>query len=383
MINFNPMNYYRNLPKKTKRILYPFVLPLKILYEAGLEIRFSVYILSGKGNNTETTIKMLYITSGKVLSYFTARIYEEAPVPIFIKKAYIWQLKRILNEQSTAVDLTLIDMHKFVPFFLKVKNAFLVPSSVGWTLNINKPTQEIINGFRKNTKVTDLRRIRKFKYSYDVLSDLESLNFFYEKMHIPYMKKRHQEEAVINNLVFYKKILKSGELLFVKLNGEYIAAALCRKNGERYCLFRLGVLNGDEDFVKKGALAALYYFVILRAKEKNMKTIDFTNSRPFLSDGLLHYKRKWGTRVCQDTTIERSLYLIVNRPQNAATIFSEQPFICLDKGELKAVIFVTGDTETQNFDINNFNEKFAAPGITALKVINSETEKEYILENHD
>jgi len=382
MINLNPISYYRNLPRRVKEFLEPLVLPLKVSYKNWREIRFNIYILSGKGKGTEATLKTLYITSSEKTSYFIRRVYENAATSVFIKSTCFWNLNRIINEYSSEVDLTLIDMNRLIPYFLKLKNAFLVPSFVRQKLDINKSKEEIIAGFRKNTRAVDLRRIRKFKYSYDIRSDLDSLKFFYEKMHVPYIQKRYPEEASIDSFNDIKKILQHGEILFIKSDGMYVAAALCKKEKECYYFCRLGVFDGNEDFVKKGALSALYYFGIIKAKDENMKTIDFGHSRPLLSDGVLHYKRKWGALVYNDTALNRFFYLILNKPQNISAVFIKQPFVYIDKKELKAVMLLDGHIKAEDFDINNLFDEFSSPGIAAFKVIGCEKEVEYSLVDH-
>ena len=373
----NLIRYYQNLPRDRKRLFYPIVLPLKIFYKNWREIRFNIYILSGKGKGIETNIRMLCITSAKKTPCFIARVYETAPTQVFIKRAFIWNLKRIISEYSSNIDLTLIDTHRLFRHFVKVKNSFLIPHFVKLILDINKPMEEVSKMFSRNVK-GDLRITRKFNYSYDTFSDLKSLKFFYEKMYVPYIKERYPERAEILELDELKGIIKKGMLIFVKSEGKYICGSLCENRKKHFFFHQLGILDGNEDFLRKRALTALYYFTIIKAKEENAKVLDFDTTGPFLSDGLLRHKIKWGARVCRDRTKDRLLTLIVNRHKNVAPIFTAQPFICIENGTLKAVIFVSGDTEADNFDIKSFNDQFATPGITALKIIDSEKQTEYI-----
>jgi hypothetical protein len=380
MINFNLISYYSRLPKDKKKFISILLYPLKVLYNSWEEIQFNVYIFWGKGKNTEADIKVLYITSCKVAPYFISRLFEFTPELTFKKKVFLWKLKCTIEEQSKNIDIVMIDMHKFIKYFFKLEKAFLIPVWIKQVLDINKPLDEIINGFRKNTKLTDLRRIRKSGYSYDIFSDLDSLKLFYEKMHMPYIKSRYTDQAEIDDFDVVKKKFKNGELLFIKSNGEYVAAVLCVKKQGCYYWDRIGILNGDEEILKKGALAALLYFAIIRAKNENMKTIDFGNSRPFLSNGVLHYKRKWGSQVCQDKNIKRLIYLLVNKSKNIAPIFTEQPFLFVEKDKLKAVVFLNGEIKDAEFDINYLIEKFYSPGIASFKVVDLEKEREFATE---
>ncbi len=277
------------------------------------EFVFDVYILSYK------TKKIVYITSTGTTSYIVERICGNDVVITKIKRIYAWELKKFVSRQ----DAVLVDMHKlFARFF---NDGYLVPPFVRQVLDIDKSIEDAIRISNKELK-------KVYKYSYDISKDMDDLKFFYEKMHVPYIKKRYGDSAYIEDFNSIKKILEKGELLLIKLNGEYVSGALCGINGDEYYCRRSGVL--DESFIKKGALITTYYFPILRAKERNAKIVDFGQSRPFLLDGVLRHKCHWGTRICEDKTINRIIYL-----RNIL----EQPFIYIDNKKLRAIIFSKDD----------------------------------------
>jgi hypothetical protein len=53
----------------------------------------------------------------------------------------------------------------------------------------------------------------------------------------------------------------------------------------------------DEGLLNDGAMAAIYYFSIMRAKERKALTMDMGWSRASISDGVLSYKRKWQAKI--------------------------------------------------------------------------------------
>jgi hypothetical protein len=344
-------------------------------------MQFDVYILSGKGKGTDETIQMLYIASCKMAHYFISRVYDDTPSSIFIKKAYLWQLKRIIKEHTAGIDLVMVDMHKIASYFLKMKNAFLLPGWVRMKMDITKPKEEIIDHLMFKSKWEDLKRtlkkITKLNYSYEIFNDPESLKIFYEKMHVPYIQKRYPKQADFKDLDYYKKILKKGELIFVKRDDQYVAAVICYLKNNSYFWHSIGILDGNEDFVKDGALYALYYFSILRAKDKKAKMFDFGVARPFLSDGVLSHKKKWGAGLFLDRKIERVVYLKIHNAKRPAKVFAEQPFICIEKDKFKAVAFLNHGGSLDHFDIQAFIKKYSVPGITSFIVNNPEVEKEY------
>lgn len=288
--------------------------PFRFLKTTLRELTFDVYILS------DDKKKITYITSSDIIPYIIKIIYGNDDVSITkIRRIYAYELKKFADRQ----DAVLIDMHKYFARFFD--DGFLVPPFVRQVTYVDRSTDKTIK-----MNDSDLRKMRK--YSYEISNDLNALKFFYKKMYTPYIKRRYADSAYIKNFNDLEKILKNGELIFIKLDGEYVSGALCEINDNVYYCRKNGVL--DESFIKEGALAATYYFSVLRAKEKDVKIVDFGQSRPFLSDGVLRHKSHWGAKICEDKTIDRIIYL--------RNIF-EQPFIYIEDKKLKAAVFSEND----------------------------------------
>ncbi len=304
---------YEILDKKilTQYVSYVTTLSSKIKGE----ITFDVYILENK------TKKIIYITSisAGTDKYFIERIWCDDMTITKIKRIYLWELRKFINGQDTV----LLNIHKlFTRFF---DDGLLVPYRVGQVVDIDN------NNGKIEVNRNYLKRIRK--YSFEITNDPVALKFFYEKMHVPHVKKKYGDSANIENFNILEKFLKNGELMFIKLNGENIAGELYEINGDVCYMRKKGVL--DDSHVKDGALLAAYYFPILRAKEKNLKMVDLGGSKPFLLDGVLRHKNTWGARIFIDKMSKRVIYL--------KNILFEQPFIYIDNKKLKVDIFSEND----------------------------------------
>jgi hypothetical protein len=149
-------------------------------------------------------------------------------------------------------------------------------------------------------------------------------------MYAPRIKKKY---GIVEDFIYFKKSLRKGELLFVKHNDKYVSGALCEIHNDTYYCQKNGVLH--ENYVKDGALLATYYFPILRAKNINVKIIDFGLSKPFLSDGVLWHKNRLGGKICEQESAKRFIYM--------KNILFEDPFIYIEDGKLKAAIFSEDD----------------------------------------
>ena len=286
------------------------------------EITFDVYVLS------DGTKKITYITSlsAGMTPYYVERLYNDKDVKITkVKRIYIWGLRKFVDLQNAV----LIDIYRPLARFLDNRyNGFFVPSLVTQVLDIDKKTVD--EAIKLSSR--ELKKVQKF--GYEIISDdLDTLKFFYEKLHVPYMKIRHGTYAYIEKFNVIQKIYKYGEIVFVTLDKERVAAYLCEIKGDVYLCNRNGAL--DESFVKQGALIATYYFSILRAKERDAKKVSFGVSKPFLTDGILRHKNQWGTKIYDDDTNKRFIYL--------KHILFKQPFIYIKDKKLFGVIFSEND----------------------------------------
>lgn len=285
------------------------MLPFRLLKE----ITFDVYLLSDK------TKRIMYITSTSsgITPCFIERICSKDVTIAKIKRVYIWDLRKFADQQ----DAVLIDIYK--SFAHSFKYDFLVPERVSQVLDINKPIDEVIK-----LSSRELNKVNKYKC--EISNEHDALKFFYEQMYVPHMKRKYD---VFENFIHLEKIFMNGELVFVTLNGKRVSAYLCERINDVYWLSRTAAL--DEDSVKKGALIAAYYFSILRAKDINAKTVNFGGSNPFLLDGVLRHKNKWGVQICENKNSKRFIYL--------KNILFDQPFIYVNDNKFKIAIFSEDD----------------------------------------
>jgi hypothetical protein len=154
-------------------------------------------------------------------------------------------------------------------------------------------------------------------------------------MHIPYVSSRHGEAAFRIEYDKLKKNFDNGELLQVADGTRVVAAVLIDYKFMRTMprMTRLGVLNGDLTYVKKGAINALYFYTMQYLKEGGHKQVSLGSTRPFLNDGILRYKLNWGARIVCDS---RHAFLLALFSQNKClkSYLLQNPFIVNDRKKL-------------------------------------------------
>jgi hypothetical protein len=289
-----------------------------------------VYQVSGERN-------FFFITSAEILPYFIKHFCNDAKITK-IAEIYAWDLRRSLREH----DAVIIEMHKYLePFF---PEGIISVRWVRQELDLQKPMDDIITHIRERNKIV--------QFQAEISTDLHEMQSFYENIFMPYLKKRYNYAIIQDFEKFKGDLLKNPwELLLIKKNGLLVGGVCSLLINERY-RWRVNALV-DECYLKEGAMAAVYYYSIVRAKEKSAKILDFGLSRPFLSDGVLRYKKKWGGEIIP-SGINRIMYL-----KN----LKKEGMIIVEDKKLKAIVF----SET-----NAHIKPYSNSGLE-VKIVESET----------
>jgi hypothetical protein len=284
----NPIvNLYKKLPEDKKKLISDFLSTPKKMVRYCNELRFKVFEDQEK--------KFVYITSDEPDTGFIECFYPGATVTR-VSTVYFWSLRKFVCRH----DKVMIYMH---PFLARFYTDDII--SVPWirqVLDLASPVEELLN---KRSRRKEIEKVVKFQPVFS--TDPADLDFFYEKLYLPYMKKWQNDAIILKKAFFKNDISTTGELCFLKKDDQIVAGQFCNCVRNSYVLITLGVT--DEAYVKEGATAALYYYGIRRAQEKGVKYVDLGLSRPFIDDGVLNYKRKWGGEIQRDPENSHVVYL--------------------------------------------------------------------------
>jgi hypothetical protein len=192
----------------------------------------------------------------------------------------------------------------------------------------------------KKTLKNNLRKIRRGNFRYSTTKDPADFHFFYYKMHLPYISKRHTDAAFKMSYKEMKASFENGELLQIKEGQKIVAGVIIdykMMNGIPR-ITKLGVLKGDFKYVKRGALIALYYYTIQYLKERNHERFSLGSTRPFFSDGVLQHKLNWGAKiVCESSNA--ILLSLLSRNKRLHRFLSSNPFILKNRNRLTLATF--------------------------------------------
>jgi len=250
-----------------------------------------------------------------------------------------------------------------------LKRDYLLLPYVSFRLDLRQSIGHIMKRSSRRRR-RDIKKLKSFNYSYTICGDnKKDFDFFYMKMHLPYITKRFKRAAKFDTYlglnVLYKR---SGGILFVKKEGKPIAGILFKMSGETLHALRFGVYEGDHNLIKGLAGQAALFFLIDWAKMNGMKSLDYGGALPFFSDGIFSYKKEWGMFV-ENHSNRFFCALKLNNPNKGSLAFLQQnPFIFVDKGGVMKGVVLVNHSPTK-VELQQIFSKYYLPKLDSLIVI--------------
>lgn len=326
----------------------------------------AVTIFKANGNSDSPGVTLLIAGRRDVSPFFLDRMYNAEPKATRQGRRLMWRIPSLENCQVNSV---MIEADRCFSRFLSHRGFVAIPEWVLFTMDVSMPVEKIIGACKKREK-ENLRKIRQYQYVWEVVRDRERLHSFYHKMYLPYIISRFGKLALLASLGYMENLLQKGELLLVKRGAEYVAGSLISTASSIPMLAFMGVKDGRTDYVKQGAISALYYYTILWAKERGYTELDWGHCRPILNDGLFLYKKRWGMRIQRSPRKHGTLYLAIDRLNPyLEQFFINNPLVYDDRGQLKGLLFFPENDRPTTQEIEALKKKYFIPGLEGFKVV--------------
>ena len=367
---------YERLPRKVKAFVRPVArvfLSIKRAFSLACEIRLSAYLLQGKERRSGGNLTTLFLGGGKGLLYVSSLVYSEEPVKKGLGKVFIWRVKSKLNLDFLGVDLVFVKMDGFFSRFFTRLGFLIIPEWSLFMLDLSEPFQEA-RKLTKNKKLREtLRRIKKYKYSWEVTQDPIKFEYFYRQMYLPYATKRFGELSVLAGFGDMERVFRKGLLLLVKKGNDYISGQIMRMYRDTVFAPYLGITEGRMEYLKAGALTALYHFSIIWAQERGCKWFDFGHCRSFLKDGGFNYKKQWGMMVKISTRLGAIFGMKVrNFHQGVRNFLENNPFIFIDQKRLKGMILAEQNHPLTIEEVQSLVNTYSITGLDSLVILSDQ-----------
>lgn len=326
----------------------------------------TLYEWQGRGQGGPLTVSYAGFEYAK--GHIKSMLFLEEPAEKEIGRVPIWQLGRLADLTDT--DLSYVVADKRVVKRLPRQNALVMPYRTRLTLDVRGEWEDVVQRFSRSVRRNELRLVRKYSYTYRPSHSDADFKMFYHSMYVPTMKQRHADLADVMSLEEACQYFRRGVLLLVERERQCVAGVVCFPERKVFYAIIMGVLNGDEELMRKeGAGAALYYSFIHYPNQQGYDALDFWGSKPYFK-AMFSYKRKWGATLGIPPDMPQRIWLKVRRnPPAVRRFLTDNPCITLDdEGALWGLIFsddlhsITPEAESE------WHKRYDTPGLSGLLI---------------
>ncbi|GAA1545189.1 hypothetical protein GCM10009730_62820 [Streptomyces albidochromogenes] len=178
--------------------------------------------------------------------------------------------------------------------------SLVIPMRVHFVIDFDGDPDSARRAISKRERWQFNRDMRQHQWGWEVNSEPEWFNAFYDDHYRPTMFRRHgTRERTEGKNAAYECLFRTGRLFQLTQDGKPIGGALCHWEPRQKVLTLrlLGIEDGAERHYESGAFKAIYHLLIGWAAENGVRRLDFQGTEAFLSKGTFQWKRRFGTRV--------------------------------------------------------------------------------------
>jgi len=354
---------YHKFPTCLRWFFWPVKLACKFVNISKLDI----WILSGEEITSHQKLSIIYAGTEVHRNCFTKMAYDSSFSENYLGTVWIWKIFKAVRERGHNCSLMVVAVDGPFCTLFRSRTCFNIPFWVSSLTNISVDSS-LLTGNRSIN--SDITKIRNNRLSFEITHVRSQFDNFYYNMYRPYVAQRHGDGAIIAEYDFMKNEFKNNELLLIKKGNEYIAGALLVYKKRQCRPAYMGVKGANLDYVKDGAVGAIFYYAIHRFKEKGYKEADLGGSRAFLKDGVLHYKKRRGASRISYSPWQSGIFFVqplTNTPGLKAFLVNN-PFIFVDKGKINGAMFVDSDHSFSREELEKIYNEYYFDGMSQLLI---------------
>jgi len=320
------------------------------------------------------------------------QIGRESPDPYVVRSLYgeylpaetvghvlVWHLERVLRRWEAQADLVFFRKAGFRPPEAVARRMLMLPYYVAQVIDLPPRDSDLFACFHNHNSTarkSDLDTIRKARFHYEVTHDPEMMKCFYHDLYVPFIQSRHHDYVEFFPWPKFKVVFGEMELLLVRQDSQLVAGIVNQQVGNIYHMNVAGARSAEKEFLKTGVMSALYWFSFVEAHRRGCLQVDTGDSRPFLRDGVLTYKKKWNSRITASVwKRDLGLWLLPcgSRPSMYRAL-ENNPFFCEQDGKLTGLVFLGDHTALNDKELASYLKQvtFSGEGLSICIVLLTE-----------
>ncbi len=346
---------YDKIPLRFRWIVSPLFYCYKLIF---FQFRLELWIATGDERNSRIPLSIVHnANDDKSLNYLLELAFGDSFQERCLGRIWLWKIPKVIAKIGQDCSLMIVQGHNPHRKLLGSNNYFYIPNWLFGEVDI--PSDPTVT--KDSSLKSDLRRIRKNSLQFEVTQDEQHFDDFYHNMYVPYIERAHSKSAYINSYDYMRAEFQNCELLVVTKEEKRIAGLLITYEKAEPRLWSLGIRDANPEYLKVGAVGALFYFSMCYLNEKGFEKVNFGQSRAFLNDGVFQYKKKWSQRIV-GTSRDGFALKVLSYTDAAKTFLKENPFIFESDGSLQGAIFVDVDKPLSSKDFKKIDKKYFHSG---------------------
>lgn len=367
----SPLSFLKTLHKKIPLRIQKLYMPFASLcsYRIQKYINFfypPVFIFEGLEKNSKSPLVFAYAGfDTRDTEYWAYAVLAEGYRKHAAGRHFLWALRAFLKKHPLKCNFFLVGHNKLTLRYLSLNPGFRIPYWINMEIDTTAPFKELLGRQRVDMQ----RKIRKYALTYTISQDRKCFDDFYYNMFLPYIKDRHDEMAFLGSYEELLQMFRKGGLILVKKENLALAGGLFEVHGRQVRFRKLGVREGKWEYVRFGALGAVYYYLTVEMKKRGCTKIRIGGTRPLLSDGITRYKMSLDSQL--DLLEKHScLWLaFLKGSEGLKSFLINNPFIFFnEKDESYRAIFIEAAKDTPPGALEEIAKSEACGGIKGTRL---------------
>ena len=351
---------YAGMPAPLRFLATPVVRWRRLLGQ----LRVDLWRIDGIERNSGLPLAIACGTEGQNKSLILGLIFGDSPVrERRIGRVWLWNAHHSVRLDGPDCALAIIGLRYAQRRRLSSPPWLVIPCWVNGVVHIPCSPESL----NKECVRSDLRKIRNHALEYEVTRDPASFDEFYHGMYVPHITKAHGDGGFIVPYAEKQELFRQCELLLVKMGGIRVAGVLLLHEPDGPRIWSLGVKDSNDEYVRKGAVAAVFHFSFQYLASQGHSRVRIGASRPFLRDGVLRFKRKLSQTIASGSPDCFGLKVLSDTPA-VRGFLKANPFICRDDDGLFGTVFVDSGTPLAEQEIAALENSHLHQGLVGLRI---------------
>jgi hypothetical protein len=189
------------------------------------------------------------------------------------------------------------------------------------------------------------RRIRNQGFEPAYSSSPSDVDEFYRGIYAPYAKRRYGASRVLLGIETLRRKFPNAEIVRILKDGECVAAGFIDGSSDKPNLSTLGTVSGRDEWMRLGAIDAVYYFSLMRMRQKGFACAGLGYVRPFLEDGALKHALHFGANLVPAHAPHPGLLHVKINGKTGRHMLAPHPFVSFEEGRYILTAFSNGNSE--------------------------------------